>query len=259
MWRPDIAGVHGRMIDLRKCVRSLRHVPSGRSDSPLARVGELLPLFALLAAAAITTAIVELASEVQEGDTHAIDRAVLLALRTAGDPSEPIGPAWFQGVVMDITALGGTSVLTLTTLAAVGYLVAARKGATALYLSSAVIGGALLTSGLKIGFGRPRPELVAHLVEVQSASFPSGHAANSAITFLTIGVLLARAEADWRLKLYLVGVAMGMTFLVGCSRVYLGVHWPSDVLAGWSVGAAWALLCWGVASWLQRRRAIEPS
>jgi undecaprenyl-diphosphatase len=247
------------MIDLPGLARALQQMLSGRSGSRLARIGELLPLLALLAAATITAAIVELASEVQEGDTHAIDRAVLLALREAGDSGEPIGPAWLQGVMMDITALGGTSVLTLTTLAAVGYLVAARKGATALYLSSAVIGGALLTSGLKIGFGRPRPELVAHLVEVQSASFPSGHAANSAITFLTIGVLLARAEADWRLKLYLVGVAMGMTFLVGCSRVYLGVHWPSDVLAGWSVGAAWALLCWGVASWLQRRRAIEPS
>lgn len=142
---------------------------------------------------------------------------------------------------------------------AVGYLVAARKHSTALYLGIAVAGGAILTTALKMGFARPRPELVAHLVQVQGNSFPSGHAANSAVTFLTIGALLAGAEINWRLKLYLVGIASGLTITVGCSRVYLGVHWPSDVLAGWSVGAAWALACWGIASWLQRRQVGSPS
>lgn len=225
----------------------------------LARIGDLLPLLALLAAGAVAAAIIELASEVQEGDTHAIDRAVLLALRRTGDPHEPIGPVWLQEAMLDITALGGASILTLTTVVVAGYLFAARRRATACYLIGAVVGGALLTSLLKIGFDRTRPEIVTHLVQVQTASFPSGHATNSAVVFLTIGVLLARAEASWRLKLYLMATATSITLIVGCSRVYLGVHWPSDVLAGWCVGAAWALLCWSYATWLQRRHAIEPT
>lgn len=250
------------MFDLRE----MRRVGAGlwqeihsRPFPLLGRVGELLPLGALLAAAGITLALVGLASEVQEGDTRAIDRAVLIALRTSDDLAQPIGPIWLQEAMIDITALGGTSVLTLLTVVAAGYLVAARKHSTALYLSIAVIGGAILTSALKLGFARPRPDLVAHLVQAQSASFPSGHAANSAVTFLTIAALLAQAQTNWRLKLYLVSVAIGLTLIVGCSRIYLGVHWPSDVLAGWSVGAVWALSCWSVATWLRRRRAIEPS
>ena len=115
----------------------------------------------------------------------------------------------------------------------------------------------MLETMLKLGFARPRPELVSHLVDVTSFSFPSGHATMATITYLTLGVLLARVQERRRMKLYLLAVAILVALIVGISRVYLGVHWPTDVLAGWCVGAAWALACWLVATWLQRRGAIE--
>lgn len=220
---------------------------------------ELRSVVGLGVAAAIIAAFATLASEVLEGETRSFDRTLLLALRVPGHPDTPIGPRWLHHALVDFTALGGTPVLTLLTLLAVGYLLAARKRDTAIFLTLAIGGGSLLGITLKMGFARPRPELVSHLVQVYNPSFPSGHATNSAVTFLTLGVLLARAEASRRVKLYLVGVATLLTFIVGCSRVYLGVHWPTDVLAGWVIGAAWALLCWSVALWLQRRRTLEPS
>jgi undecaprenyl-diphosphatase len=132
-----------------------------------------------------------------------------------------------------------------------------RKRGTALFVVLAVVGGAALETLLKVGFARPRPELVPHLVDVNSLSFPSGHAMMATITYLTLGVLLARAQERRRMKLYLLTVATFVALLVGISRIYLGVHWPTDVLAGWCVGAAWALACWLIATWLQQRGAIE--
>ena len=121
-----------------------------------------------------------------------------------------------------------------------------------------VLGGEIIGTVLKIGFHRPRPELVAHSARVFTASFPSAHAILSAVTFLTIGALLTRAHADRRVKIYFMALAVLLTVAVGLSRVYLGVHYPTDVLAGWCVGAAWAALCWVVALWLQVRGQVEP-
>jgi undecaprenyl-diphosphatase len=117
----------------------------------------------------------------------------------------------------------------------------------------------LLSSLLKLGFDRPRPDLVAHGAQVYSASFPSGHALMSAVAYLTLGALLARVQKGRRLKLYVLAVAVTLTFLIGVSRVYLGVHWPTDVLAGWCIGSAWALTCWVLAIWLQGRGEMEGS
>ena len=157
----------------------------------------------------------------------------------------------------DLTSLGSPVVLTLVTIAVVGYLLLERKRETAVFVVLAVGGGAVLETLLKLGFARPRPELVSHLVDVNSFSFPSGHATMATITYLTLGVLLARVQDRRRMKLYLLAIAIFVALVVGISRVYLGVHWPTDVLAGWCVGAAWALACWLVATWLQRRGAIE--
>ena len=110
----------------------------------------------------------------------------------------------------------------------------------------------LLSTVLKISFNRPRPG-VPHLARVFTPSFPSGHATLSAVTFLTLGVLLARASRDRRLKIYFVALAIFLTVAVGISRVYLGLHYPSDVLAGWSIGSMWAILCW-TGAWLLHRR-----
>ena len=209
-------------------------------------------LAVLLLAVGALLAFAEIAGEVVEGDTRAFDAAVLLALRTPADAADPIGPPWVEAAFRDLTTLGGTSVLTVVTLATLGYLLLAGKRATAALVAVAVLGGTLLSSLLKAGFERPRPDLVAHLVEVSSQSFPSGHATLSAVTWLTLGTLLATVQSRRRLKAYVLGVAIAVTLLVGTSRVYLGVHWPTDVIAGWCIGTAWALLSWLAARALFR-------
>ena len=199
----------------------------------------------------------ELADEVLEGETHVFDTFVLYALRTPGHPDDPLGPLWFEEMVRDFTALGGIGVLSFLTLAAVGYLLLLRQYRAALLLSVATVGGGVLSTLLKFGFSRPRPALVAHQTYTLTSSFPSGHAMLSAVVYLTLGVLLARVQPNRLLKAYLLLLSALLTVIVGLSRIYLGVHWPTDVLAGWTIGAVWALFCWLVAHWLQRRGKIE--
>ncbi|MFC7334557.1 phosphatase PAP2 family protein [Rhodocista pekingensis] len=220
---------------------------------------EIVLLAAVLIAAATLLLFLEVAESVQEGETHAIDRALMLALRDPADPAVPLGPSWLHEVGRDITALGGNAVLTLVTAGSALYLLLVRKRAAAVLLLVSVLGGMLLSTSLKLGFDRPRPDLVPHGMEVFTASFPSGHALLSAVTYLTLGTLLARLQPRRRLKAFFLGVAVLIAGMVGVSRVYLGVHWPSDVLAGWCIGAAWAMLCWIVALLLQRRGAVEPT
>ena len=159
----------------------------------------------------------------------------------------------------DVTALGGTTVLTLLTIAVAGYLFVERKRAAGLLVLLSVASGALVSTLLKNAFARPRPELVAHLVDVHTLSFPSGHAMLSAVTFLTLGALLARVQSRLRTRLYLISIAVLVTLMVGASRVYLGVHYASDVLAGWSAGSAWAMVWWLGARWLQHRGTVESA
>lgn len=198
-----------------------------------------------------------LADVVLEGDSAGFDRALLLALRRADDPAVALGPAWLPTVMRDLTALGGVAVLSLITGFAVLYLLLVRKRHAAGFLLAAVLGGLALSQGVKALVDRVRPDLVPGAPVELSASFPSGHSMLSAVTYLTLGALLTRVEADRRARPFFVIVAMILTVLVGCSRVFLGVHWPTDVLAGWSLGAAWAMLCWMAALWLQRRGRIE--
>lgn len=192
-----------------------------------------------------------------EGDTHRLDMAVLMALRTSGDPTDLIGPHWFEEAMRDLTALGSYTFIIIVLAAAIGYLLLVRKPAMAIFMLAAVFGGVLISNLLKIGFDRPRPDL-EQAARVFTPSFPSGHAMLSAVTFLTLGALLTRANVEWREKLYFLALAVLLTIIVGLSRIYLGVHYPSDVIAGWCVGSAWALLCWAVALWLQARGNVEP-
>jgi undecaprenyl-diphosphatase len=195
--------------------------------------------------------------EMVEAEPRAFDRLVLQALRNPADPSDAIGPGWIEFAFRDLTSLGGTTVLTLMTAAVVGFLLVDGKRAAAILVFVSVGGGALLSTILKLVVARPRPDIVPHLVEVSSASFPSGHAMLSAVVYLTLGALLSRVEGPPRLKIYILSVAIALTLSIGVSRVYLGVHWPTDVLAGWCAGAAWAILCWRVALFLQRRGEVE--
>jgi undecaprenyl-diphosphatase len=220
---------------------------------------ELATLLLVVAVAAGVWFFAELADEVKDGDALPFDQAVLLAMRNPQDPSDPLGPGWVEEIGRDLTALGGVAMLTFLTVAAAGYLLLERKRHAAVFLLVAVTGGVLLSLALKGSFSRPRPDLVPHGSYVSTTSFPSGHSMMSAITYLTLGALLARTHPHPRIKAYVLMLAVLMTFAVGVSRVYLGVHWPTDVLAGWAAGATWALLCWLAARWLQRRGRVEAA
>ena len=226
--------------------------------SRLARLGqhEVGILVAVFICASLIWAFGFIAEEVVEGDTHKVDMAILMALRTPGHPADLLGPPWFEEMMRDITALGSYAFIIILVSAAVGYLLLVRKWALALLTLGAVLGGMLISNLLKMGFDRPRPDL-EHAARVFTPSFPSGHAMLSAVTFLTLGALLTRVNVDWRAKAYFLTIAVLLTIIVGSSRIYLGVHYPSDVLAGWCVGSAWALICWSAALWLQARGKVE--
>lgn len=225
----------------------------------LARLGrrELSLLLLLCFAAGSAWIFIEIADEVVEGDLHEIDTAILLALRTPGNPADPLGPGWLQEMGRDITALGGTLVTTLVTLAAAGFLALQGKRRAAVFVTVAIFSGTILGWLLKSGFDRPRPDLVPHGSIVSSSSFPSGHSMTAAIVYLTLAAVLIRVQTRRPLQLYLLSLALLITIAVGVSRVYLGVHWPSDVLAGWTAGAAWAVLWWIIALWMQRKGEVE--
>jgi len=229
----------------------------GAAGSAVAR--EFRTLVLMLLTGAGIWGFIELADEVAEGQTRAVDTAILLALRNPADPADPIGPRWVEEMFRDFTALGGVSVIVFITLGAAGYLALLRKHRTVLLLAIAVGGGLLINTLLKLGFDRPRPDLVPHGAYVYTASFPSGHAMLATATYLTLGALLARVLPDRRTKFFVLTMAVVLCLLVGFSRVYLGVHWPSDVAAGWMIGAAWALIWWLVARWLQRERIVEEA
>jgi undecaprenyl-diphosphatase len=209
----------------------------------------ILFLFALIALAFVGS------EQLAGGD---FDRELLLSLRTPGDPADPLGSVQFEEAVRDITALGSFAVLTLVTVAAVGFLIALKRYAEAGTMAFAAIAGQALSETLKTYFDRPRPDFVAHIVETTSASFPSGHAMMSAAIYLSLGAMLARVQSKRRLKTYIHAAALVITVLVGLSRVYLGVHYPTDVLGGWCLGAAWAILCWSALAWLTRGKGDAP-
>lgn len=224
-----------------------------------ARLGraDLVVLLTALAAVIGVLAFLVIADNVTEGAPGHIDERLLLVLREPGDPTDPLGPRWLEEAGRDITALGGYAVLgLLVTLVVVYELMSRRHGAAVLVLA-ATLGGLLVSHLLKGLYDRPRPDLVPHLTHVSTSSFPSGHAMLSAVVYLTLGALLARLVDGWWAKLYFIGAALGLTGLVGLSRIYLGVHYPTDVLAGWAAGLSWAIGCWLSARYLQRHGVVD--
>lgn len=219
------------------------------------------PSMVLLLVSGVTVvlvcAFILVANKMLEGDLAQFDTALQMVFRTSGDLSILIGPPWVQEAARDVTALGSFAFLGILFLGTIGYLLLAGRHDLALFVAVAVLGGTALSMALKLGFNRPRPDL-HHAARVFTASFPSGHAMLSAVTFLTLGALLTRVSTDWRLKLYFMSMALLLTFVVGVSRVYLGVHYPSDVVAGWFIGGAWAMFCWAVALCLQQHGNLTP-
>lgn len=211
------------------------------------------PLVLLLCVSGVLF-FMHIAGEMTEGDTLGLDEWLVVALRSQADTATPIGPRWLKQAAIDISGLGGTTVLTMLTLFTCGFLIAVRRAREALVLVGTIVGGSLLKTGLKAVFDRPRPSLVEHLAVVSDASFPSGHAMLSAVTYLTLGAMLAQTQATTRLRIYILSISVILVLLIGSSRVFLGVHWPSDVLAGWCLGSVWALACWTLVRSLRKRR-----
>ena len=198
-----------------------------------------------------------LASEVMEGDTTTLDTTILRALRKAGDPSRTIGPAWLQGALLDLTAIGGPTVLWLVVLSVVGFLLLQARYRTALVVMATAASGDVVNLVLKNVFLRPRPDVVPHLRDVSgTTSFPSGHAMESAIIYLTLGAMLMQLAERRVTKIYCIGLAVFLTLVVGITRVFLGVHYPTDVVAGWMFGFFWASLCWIVAKRFERETGV---
>lgn len=217
----------------------------------------LAVLLGLLIPVAGVLAFVELAERVMGGHTREFDERLIFALRQPHHPATPLGPPWMAEAGRDLTSLGGSSVIVLVTVVVAGFLLLDRKYAATLFVVTATGSGFALSAALKAVFQRPRPEVVPHLMKAYYSSFPSGHSMVSAVVYLTLGALMTRLVAERRLKFYVMAVAVFVTTVVGVSRVYMGVHYPTDVLAGWCAGLSWASLCWLAARALQRRGAIE--
>ena len=201
-------------------------------------------LVGMVLAAGALWGFLSLGGEMAEGETDSIDRSLILALRTPGDLDNPIGPRNIEEAVRDLTALGGTTVVALVTVVGVLAFAFHRKYRHALVLTGAVLLAWMSSDAGKALYHRPRPDLVAHGAYVYSGSFPSGHSTLSAATYLTLAMLVASLETRRRTKVLAYSLAAALVVAVGFSRVYLGVHWPSDVLAGWCLGSLWALAGW---------------
>ena len=197
-------------------------------------------------------AFIQIADEMAEGEIRNLDETLFLMMRVPGDPSRSIGPEWLQETALEVTAVGGYPLIMLTLAAVSGFFIVTKRYGAALYVVLSVGSGALLSYTLKKFYARPRPDLVDHLDTVHTASFPSGHAMVTTVAYLTLAAIVISYLETRRARAYVITVAVLVAVMVGVSRVYLGVHWPSDVAAGWALGAAWASFSWLVVHMLQR-------
>jgi undecaprenyl-diphosphatase len=212
----------------------------------------------LVAAVLVVTAgilgFLGLSDAVTDNHTGGFDEGLMHMLRQPGDISQPIGPHWLRLAATDLTALGSIAVLSLIVVVVAGFFLAQRRWRESVLLLGACASGLIVVDILKLAFGRERPPLAMHAVEVGNASFPSGHAMLSAVVYLSLATLVGHFAGRRRVGAYALGAGVATTLLVGVSRVYLGVHWPTDVMAGWVLGAAWAMIWWLIA-WVVERRS----
>ncbi len=199
----------------------------------------------------------QIADEIVEGETDQFDISVIEFFRTEKDLSKPTGSFWVTEFMTDITALGGGTVLGIISIFVSIFLLLQRKYDAFWLLLGATIGGTIISFFLKEIYSRERPDLIYRLVTVTSLSFPSGHSMMSAVLYLTQAAIVARFQKQWKIRIYIISIALFLTFMIGFSRVYLGVHYPTDVMGGWTIGLAWASLCWCLAWYIQRRKRLK--
>lgn len=213
----------------------------------LLRHGDFRTLVLLAVVVGSLWGFIELADEMREGGLRETDLRLLYLLRDPANPANPLGPHWLQELVRDLSALGSLPVLFLVSSAAIAALWMERQRAAALWLTVAVLGALTMNIIAKVLFARQRPDILPPELLPVSFSFPSGHAFMSAAVYFTVAALLTHVIPRRRTHVFVIVTAGLLTVLTGFSRVYLGVHYPSDVLAGWTLGLCWAALCWAVA------------
>ena len=218
-----------------------------------------LPAVLLALFASAVYGFLAIADEVSENEIEAFDTFVFLLFRNPADSADPLGPPWFAEAMAEITALGGYPILVVLVAAVVGYLIVVRRYGPAVFVLMAILSGTAVSQLLKSIYDRPRPDLVEHLVNTHTASFPSGHATMSTVVYLTLASLIVRLVDQTSVRIYVISVALALALAIGISRVYLGVHWPSDVIAGWALGVAWASLSWLVVSALRKWSGSDPN
>lgn len=172
-----------------------------------------------------------------------MDEMILRMLRNPQDLSDALGPPWFERSMVNLSAVGSTIALTLMILSAIGLLLIQKRYASVILLAVSYGGALLLNSGLKWLFGRERPSVVPHLDYVSNASFPSGHTLLATAVYCTLGAIAANSTPNHAAKKYIMSLAVFFSLCIGLTRVYLGVHYPSDVLAGWGIALIWTVLC----------------
>jgi undecaprenyl-diphosphatase len=200
-----------------------------------------------LGAAALSFGIfVKITSELLENEVRGVDSSIFAAVSRLRRP-------WLTATAVDITALGSLTLVALISALALFIFLSVKDRPAAVQLLLASLGAGIWTLTTKNAIARPRPEDITHLIQVSGFSYPSGHSAVSASLYLTIAILAARHMPTKQSRVLLICLAMVIVSLVAMSRIYLGVHYPSDVASGLSLGVAWALLLAGLFS------AIEPS
>ncbi len=200
---------------------------------------------------------VEIIDAISEKETVSFDTSILELTRNPDNPALTQGPVWLPGVVRDITALGSGAVLAIVVLIVTLYLILLKKYNAVLLVLGATIGGTILVTVIKLIVGRARPNVVPALMTETSLSFPSGHSAMSAVVYLSLAALLARMEFSYKIKIYIMTIALLLTFMIGLTRIFLGVHYPTDVLGGWAIGIAWATFCWFIAWYLENKKNVK--
>ncbi len=221
--------------------------------------GDIKIILVILFVAFALYLFIEFSSEMAEGELTAIDNIILQALRNPQNPKELIGPPGLLAFMQSVSYLGGIYVLSaVSTIAAMFFMLKKRTRTCLLFILSVTSGSALMVL-LKYVFDRPRPDIVPHLGEFSLGSYPSGHSMVSAIVYLTIGALLARSTKSLKMRAIYLSIAGVFVFLIGISRAFLGVHYPSDILAGWCAGVIWSALSYLLAKFLLRKKRQDPS